>query len=293
MYEYDVSREFLELLYGRTKTTPSIFAMKDIRDEIFRGIMDRVVTAVITAAESGVIAGTEEAAEKAKCLGLTLTGIIEEGKIVRQGDQVARMLGTPKQIALAEDLLIGLIAKTSGIATATGECVKRAGKQIEIVCGAWKKMPVVLKDSIRKAVMTGGGHFRISKEPFIYLDKNYIRMLGGIRDSLHAVDRFKDYKKVVQIKGDQVDIAIEAYDAADCKADIIFIDSGKAEDILIVDNVLTRNALRSKVKIAFGGNVKIEDIDGLRRMPLDILEIGRNIIDAPLLDLRLDVVQIG
>ena len=266
--------------------------MKDIRDDIFQSIMDRVVTAVIMADDTGVIAGIQEAAKKAKSIGLTVTVMVEEGKTVREGDEVVRISGTPKQIAVAEDLLIGLIAKTSGIATATRKCVDRAGKQIQIVCGAWKKMPVVLKDAIRKAVVTGGGHFRISKDPFIYLDKNYIRMLGGIKNSLQTIDHFKHYKKVVQIKGSQVGIATEACEAADCNADIIFIDSGKPDDILTVANVLIRKGLRSKVRIAFGGNVKIEDIDGLKRMPLDILEIGRNIVDAPLLDLRLDVVEI-
>jgi nicotinate-nucleotide pyrophosphorylase (carboxylating) len=153
-------------------------------------------------------------------------------------------------------------------------------------------MPSVLKDAIRKAVVTGGGHFRISKDPFIYLDKNYIRMFGGIKNSLQAVNHFKDYKIVVQIKGEQVNIATEACEAADGNADIIFIDSGKPEDILAVDRVLIQKGLRNKVRIAFGGNVKVEDIDRLKRMPLDILEIGRNIVDAPLLDLRLDVVEI-
>ena len=97
---------------------------------------------------------------------------------------------------------------------------------------------------------------------------------------------------MVQIKGEQIDIATEACEAADGNGDIIFIDSGKPEDILTLDSVLIQKGLRSKVKIAFGGKVKIEDIDGVKRMPLGILEIGRNIVDVPLLDLRLDVVGV-
>lgn len=264
--------------------------MKDIRDDIFQGVMGRSVTAAIVADDSGVIAGTREAAGKARALGLTVMGMVEEGQPILKGDEVARLSGSPKQIVMAEDCLVGLIAKPSGIATATRRCVDRAGKQVQIVCGAWKKMPGVLKDTIRRAIVTGGGHFRISQDPFIYLDKNYIRILGGIRNGLQAVEHLQGYKKVVQIKGNAFDIAREAREAAECRADIIFIDNGNPDDIGIVAEALDRSGRRGVAKIAFAGNVQIEDIDRLKTRPVDILEIGRCIVDAPLLDLKFDVI---
>ena len=266
--------------------------MNDLRDDIFKGVMHCSVTAVILAEDAGVIAGTQDAVENARSLGLVLLGMLGEGKPVRKGEEVARISGNPKQIAMAEDLLIGLIAKPSGIATAARKCVDMAGERIQIVCGAWKKMPSVLKETIRKAVVTGGACSRISNDPFIYLDKNYVRMLGGIRNSLKAVEHLAGYKKVVQINGSQTDIAMEACDAAEFKADIIFIDSGRTDDLITVVNVLNRKGLREKLRIAFGGNVKIEDIDWFKTTSVDILEIGRPIIDAPLLDLKLEVVEI-
>ncbi len=267
--------------------------MKDLRDDIFRDAMNRSVTAVIMADDAGIIAGTQEAAEKAESLGLFVIGMLQEGEAVQRSDEIARISGNPKQIAIAEDLLIGLIAKPSGIATATRKCVDRAGEQIRIVCGAWKKMPVILKDTIRKAVVVGGGHFRISEEAFIYLDKNYIRMLGGIRKSLEAVDHLTGYKKVVQIKGSQFDIATEACQAAKYNADVIFVDTGQPDDLHTVANALNREGLKDGITIAFGGNVKAEGIDRLKNMSVDILAIGRNIIDAPLLDLRLEIIEIS
>jgi len=267
--------------------------MKDLRDDIFKDIINHSVTADIIADEGGLIACTKEAVGKAKSLGLVVNRMSHEGDTVKEGDNVARISGNPKQIAMAEDLLIGLIAKPSGIATATRKSVEKAGGHIQVVCGAWKKMPVVLKETIRKAIVTGGGYYRISNDPFIYLDKNYVRMLGGVKKSLQAVDHFKGYKKVVQIKGRQRDIAKEACEAAEYHADIIYIDNGKPDDLHTVAIALNRRGLRDRVKIAFGGNVKIEDIDRLKTMPVDILEIGRQIIDAPLLDLRLEVVGIN
>ena len=153
-------------------------------------------------------------------------------------------------------------------------------------------MPFVLKRTIRDAIITGGGYFRISKDPFIYLDKNYIRMLGGIKNSLKAVAHLSGFIKVVQIKGRQKDIALEACEAAELSADIIFVDSGQPQDLREIADLLNRKGLRDKVKIAFGGSIKIKDIDRFKSLPVDILEIGRQIVDAPLLDLKLEVVEV-
>jgi len=266
--------------------------MQDLRDDIFKHVMTRSVTAEIVAEDRGILAGMQAAEDKAKSLGLGSIRMAAEGQPVQGGDVIATVSGNPKQIAVAEDHLIGLVAKPSGIATATRHCVNRAGPHIQIVCGAWKKMPLVLKPSIRNAIVTGGGYFRISRDPFIYLDKNYIQMLGGIKNSLQAVAHLAGFKKVVQIKGRQKDIALEACEAAELNADIIYVDSGHPQDLQALADLLGREGLRDKVKIAFGGSVKIEDIDRFKDLPVDILEVGRPIVDAPLLDLKLEVVRI-
>ena len=264
--------------------------MKDIRDDIFLKILDRSVTAVILADDVGIIAGAGAARNKAADLGLTIVHIMDDGSAVDSGDEIARLSGSPKQLAIAEDLLMGCIAKPSGVASAAGRCVEAAGGKIRIVCGSWKKMPVEIKEIIRLAVAVGGADFRISSPPFIYLDKNYVRMLGGVKNSLEAVSQFSGHKKVIQIKGDQKDIAREALEAARCRADIIYIDSGNPEDIETVSSAMRENGLRKNVEIAFGGNVKLSDIPILKTMDVDILGIGKEIIDAPLLDLKMEVL---
>ncbi len=154
-----------------------------------------------------------------------LESIIEAGMQVRTGDVLVRFRGTPKQIAMAEEVLIGLMAKPSGIATAMRKFVDKAGQRPRIVCGAWKKMPPQLKDTIRRAIVVGGGSFRITPEPFVYLDKNYVEMLCGIQGCLAAASGLNGFARVVQIKGRYKDIAQEACEAACCGAAIIFIDN--------------------------------------------------------------------
>lgn len=261
----------------------------DLRDEIFKGVSDRKVTANIVSDGEGVIAETRAAAEEACRLGLAVESVLDEGSRVGSGDEVMRIEGSPKQVAQAEEVLLGIISKPSGIATAVCRFIEKAGQRPRIVCGAWKKMPPPLKDAIRRAVITGGGAFRITGEPFVYLDKNIIEMLGGIAASLSATSSLTGHVKAVQIKGRYGDIADEACEAARCGASIVFIDTGRPGDVAEVTGRLESMGLRSRVQIAFGGNVTLPDIDRLKSLDIDILDIGRAIVDAPLLDLRMEI----
>lgn len=261
----------------------------DIRDKVFRGIAGRIYAASIIAEEDGIISGSDAVAAEAERLGVFLESVAGEGARARAGDVVVRLRGKPKQIALAEEVLIGLLAKPSGIATATRAFVERAGGMPRIVCGAWKKMPPQLKETIRKAIVTGGGFYRIVSGPFVYLDKNYVEMLGGIPACLEAASSLNGSAKVVQLKGRYEDIAREACEAAAGGAAVVFIDTGIREDIGRVSAALRDAGLRDAVSIAFGGDIQLEDIVELRSMDVDILDVGRAIVDAPLLDMRMEV----
>lgn len=265
--------------------------MEDLRDRILSSVAGKRVTASIIADDDGIIAGTTLAKEEAEKLGLSLPRMLDEGSQVRKSDEIARFCGNPKQVVMAEDVLMGLIAKPSGVATAAHKAVKAAGERPQIVCGAWKKMPWSLKDMIRQAAAIGGALSHISSHPFVYLDKNYIELLGGIEESLKAVTDLKDHLKVVQLKGRYKDIALEGCEGAECGADILLIDTGKPGDIKLVVEKLLQLGLRDRVKVAFSGGIKLEHIDNLKALDIDILCIGRQIVDAPLLDMRLEVVN--
>jgi len=235
--------------------------------------------------------GTASAADEARKLGLSIVHILDEGSPVQKGDEIARFQGSPKQVVMAEDVLIGLMAKPSGIATAARNFVDKAGNRPRIVSGAWKKMPASQKEIIRRAVVTGGAFYRMSHAPFVYLDKNYIRLLGGIQGGLEAVANIRDREKVVQLKGRYRDITLEAREAVQYGADILHIDTGQPGDVTRVVNELIHLGTRQKVKIAFSGDIRLEDVDTLKTLDIDILDIGRQIVDAPLLDMRMEVID--
>ncbi|MFN8628135.1 MAG: quinolinate phosphoribosyl transferase [Candidatus Binatia bacterium] len=270
---------------GRRASVP------DVRDEILRGVAGKQVVACIVADDDGLLAESDAAACEARALGLQVRRVRPDGR-VRRGDEIVRFAGNAKQIVSAEDVLIGVLAKASGIATAARRFVELAAGRPRIVSGAWKKMPSAQKEAIRRAVHVGGASCRICERPFVYLDKNYIRILGGIAASLAAVTHLTDHEKVVQLKGRYQDIAREATEAVRGGADLLHIDTGRHADAGRVSDALTARGLRHRVRLAFGGNIRLEDIAFLRSFDIDILDIGRQIVDAPLLDMRMEVCAV-
>lgn len=270
----------------------SIISSSDIRYTIFKSILNKKFIAAIIADSEGVLAGVEEAIIMANKIGVEVLEYKASGGYVTKGENILLLRGNPVEIAVAEDTLIGLIAKPSGIATAARKASRYAKeKGVRVVCGAWKKMPIEVKNLFRKAIQIGGIGIRIVDKPFIYLDKNYVRMFGGIKNALEAIKNIEDRIKVIQIRGEFKDVVSEAIEASRYGADIIMVDTGNVEDLKNVHKALISYNIRKNVMLAFGGNVKINDIPIVADAGADIIDIGKEIIDAPLLDLKLEVLK--
>ena len=263
----------------------------DLRDIIFKNIENRKFTVEITSREEGVFAGEDLLIEKGKEIGIKFLFLLEDASQLKPGRIIARFIGRPKQICICEDNLIGTISKYSGIATAALRAKQISKEKIKVVCGAWKKMPTEIKPFIRRAVEAGGLKTRIVDKDLIYLDKNYIRMFGSIEKTLKSVEKMKGKVKTIQIRGETNLIEVEALEAIGSGANILMIDTGRIKDVQKVLYVLAKENKRNSVKVAFASNIKISDIGKLINLDIDILDIGRQIIDAPLLDMSLDVIS--
>ncbi len=264
---------------------------KDIRDRIFVKVRSNKYKAQISAQGDGILSGMEFLERACKKLGIHIKMCKKKGVRVKISDIVATLEGNAKQMVLGEEELIGWVSKASGIATAAWRAKRSVAKGQKVVCGAWKKMPLPVKRLVRQAVADGGIQYHIAEKPFLYMDKNYIKILGGIRNTLQSVRNLKGHTLVIQLKGKSKDLVRAAVFSAKKGCDIIMIDTGKKNDIKRIDYELKAKGLRSGVQIAFGGNIGIGDLEKLKKMPVEIIDIGRAIVDAPLLDMRMDVTE--
>lgn len=263
--------------------------MTDPRPLLFAGISDTTVRAHVVAQEPGIVIGVEEAVNAATEVNALVRHHINDADPVDVGRIVLSIEGSPLAIALAEERLVGIMAKPSGIASAAARFVDRAAGSVRVVSGAWKKLPFSQKSMVRNAVAAGGVQPRIADWPFLYLDKNFVAMLGGVADTLSSAAAHPEltgYRRVIQVTS--VD---DALTAARCGAQTIFVDTGRLADPSRISDALRAHGLRSGVEIAFGGGISLEDVDVLSSMDVDVIDVGRAIVDAPLLDMNLRVEE--
>lgn len=263
----------------------------DLRDSIFISLEDREYTAELTVCSGGMVCGTEHARTLLEALGCAVLHIAPEGSHVAQHGVVLRFSGSAKAVAMAEDLVIGAVAKPSGIARAAARAAALARPGVRVVAGASKKMPREIKQQIRHAVLHGGAGGCISDAPFIYLDKNYVRMFGSVAETLRGISHMPGYVRVIQLRGLVESLEKETHDALDADAEILMVDTGRLDDLDIVARMATNAGKRARTIIAFAGEITLERIPEICTHDVDILDIGRAVIDAPLVDCRLDVTE--
>jgi nicotinate-nucleotide pyrophosphorylase (carboxylating) len=72
-------------------------------------------------------------------------------------------------------------------------------------------------------------------------------------------------------------------------AGVIMVDTADLADHADVHTALTRLGLRQSIRLAFGGGVRLQDLGPAAAAGADAVDVGRAILDAPLLDLRMRV----
>lgn len=260
----------------------------DVKKSVFKDLEEEFFF-TIRVNQKGIFAASDRLPDIISDLKLKNLWITADGTRLNRNDQVLCASGDPIQVTLAEEKLLGLIGKTSGVATAAHNLVRAADGRIEVICGGWKKVFPEIKEDLRKAIRVGGAGIRMTESPFVYLDKNYTRMLGGIRKAVERAVTLSGRKVVVQLRGEFDLIDIEAKEAVDAGASILMVDTGCIQDLKTVVKTGIESGWRTTVKIGFSGGVTENMLESLIDAGADKVDIGRTIIDASILDFRLDV----
>lgn len=260
----------------------------DLRWKIFCGMEKVCFRAEIVPTRPAIAAGLDEAAREAEGLELQVRVTAREGEMVLPGRPLLELVGNPVRLAAAEDRVAGWIGKASGVATSARFFSFALSGRLRVVCGGWKKLPLPWRPLLRRAASLGGVETRIAEPPFIYLDKNYIRMFGGIEATLKAVAGIPG-QKAVQLRGEWDEITAEAEQALAGGAGILMVDTGRLEDAELVSSYLRERGRRERVRLAFAGGITERDLPLLKEMDVDIIDVGRAVLDAPMTDLRFEI----
>ena len=256
----------------------------DIAGRLLGGAAGRF-RAVVEACEPGIIAGTgfvDPAASLGESGSWRL--LVAEGGSVAAGQPLIELIGEAARLGIAEDHVLGPLGFASGIATRAKTFRDAAPAGLSIACGGWKKLPLALKPLLRAGLAVSGILPRLVEGDFVYVGKNAVIMLGGVNQAIAAGRAAGHGPVAVQVKS--VDEAVSAVRAG---AGIIMVDTAQIADLAQVHAALPRLGLRQSVRLAFGGGVGLQDLVPAAAAGADAVDVGRAILDAPLLDLRMRV----
>jgi len=138
------------------------------------GIGGRECTFEIRAKQTGIAAGVDEARWLYERDGLTTTAIVNDGNSVSPGEALLRVEGSAKTLFRLERVVVNLMQRMSGIATATQRLVKIASeKSPSALVLATRKTPWGLLDK-RAVHIGGGGTHRLNLGDAILIKTNHL-----------------------------------------------------------------------------------------------------------------------
>jgi len=263
-------------------------AAQDMAARLFRDVSG-THEAIVEATEPGLLAGTgflDPARAPAPAGRWEL--LAAEGADVAAGQPLVRVTGTAAEIGVAEDDILGSLGFASGIAARARAVRAAAPAGLAVACGGWKKLPAALKPLLRAGLAAAGILPRLVEGDFVYLGKNAVTLLGGV-DRAIAAGRAVDHGPVaIQVRN-----VTEALHAVEQGAGVIMVDTGEIADLRDVAGALEERGARRAIRLAFAGGVRVEDLAEVHACGADAVDMGRAILDAPLLDLRMRVVTSG
>jgi nicotinate-nucleotide pyrophosphorylase (carboxylating) len=251
----------------------------------------------VVARRDGVIAGLAAAGIVAGVAdpGLEWRPLAAEGAAVRAGDRVAVLSGSTRSVLAAERVLLNMLGRMSGVATATRRLVEAVAGTNCRVYDTRKTVPgwrLLDKYAVR---MGGGWNHRLGLYDAILIKDNHLAALAaeGITPAA-AVRRAREFiaqtfpparseAMVVEI---ELDVSTALAAVLEAGPDVVLLDNMRPP--ALAQCVAIRNAVRPEVVLEASGGIRLDTVAEIARTGVDRVSTGWPTHDAPWLDVALD-----
>jgi nicotinate-nucleotide pyrophosphorylase (carboxylating) len=245
----------------------------------------------------GVVAGLPAASVVAKVADpeLVFEPLAEDGTSVSAGQAIAKLSGHTRSVLSAERVILNLMGRLSGVATATRRLVDAVAGTSCRVYDTRKTVPGWrLLD--KYATRVGGGwNHRLGLYDAILIKDNHLAALRaeGIKPD-EAVRRGRAFlgkafqperaaAMVVEIEIDSID---QLGPVLESRPDIVLLDNMQPDELAAC--VAMRNAKAPTVILEASGGIRPETVAGVASSGVDRVSTGWPTHDAPWLDIALD-----
>ncbi|ADL08387.1 nicotinate phosphoribosyltransferase [Thermosediminibacter oceani] len=141
----------------KTGATADIYFVKTMEILNHMGLARKEVVAEVFPRKSGIICGVEEVLNLLKDKDVEIYGL-QEGESFSPKETIMRIKGPYEEFAIFETALLGILAHSSGWATAARECREAAGDKVMICFGARHVHPAVAPVMERAALIGGASN---------------------------------------------------------------------------------------------------------------------------------------
>lgn len=239
--------------------------------------------------EDGILAGVEAAKETFKIIdkSFKLKILIKDGQRVKKGDVAFIIQGNTRKLLTAERLVLNIMQRMSGIATATNKlqtlCADTKAKVIDT-----RKTTPGFRFFEKWAVVIGGGaNHRYGLFDMILIKDNHIDFAGGITQ---AIDSARSYLKKKRRK---LAIEVETRGIEDVKK---VLKHGGVQRIML-DNYTpaqTREAvalINGRYEVESSGGINEHTIADYAKAGVDFISVGALTHHIKSLDLSLKAIR--
>lgn len=243
------------------------------------------VEAEIRSRETGRIAGVD-------CIAIAFSRFPEPASVaivaadgcdVAPGGSVARIAGSARTVLAAERTILNILARLSGIATATAAAVRLAAGHRAVIKDTRKTTPG-LRALEKYAVAVGGGaNHRFGLYDAVLIKDNHIGLAGSITAAVDGVRSRLGPSTPVQV---EVESIAELKEALTCKVSAVLLDNMSADE------------LRQAVKLVGGrchteasGGITLANVREIASTGVDAISLGSLTHSAKALDLGLDLID--
>jgi len=246
---------------------------------------DTAGSAKLLVKEAGILAGLAVAQRIFSRFDkeIQLMALMEDGCAISPGDIVFRVTGRVHSLLQCERLVLNVMQRMSGIATATNEYVRLLEGTGTKILDTRKTTPglrFLEKEAVR---LGGGGNHRFGLYDMILIKDNHIDFAGGIEKAVTAT------KAYLEKKGLDLVIVVETRSLEDIKK---VLSIGGIRRILL-DNFsveLTREAVKlidNRVETESSGGITRETIRSYAECGVNYISVGALTHQIKSLDLSL------
>lgn len=303
------NREFFSATHEEIKkgATTDVYFLRTQDILEYLGIQDKVVTAEIFARKSGIFAGIDEVVNLLNDKNIEIWSL-EEGDSFEPKETVMRIKGPYSEFGIYETVLLGILASSSGWATAARE-LKNTVKNKPLLCFGARHVHPAVAPVMERAALAGGaddascilGAKLKSKEPKGTVPHAAFLIAG---DTLEVAKAYRDItpenEKITILVDTFKDEIEESLRVAEFLGDRLYgirLDT-PSERGGVTPNLVyeLRQRLNQKgfndVKIIVSGGLTPERIAQLSESGADAFGVGSYISDAQPIDMTMDIKEV-